>query len=75
VKGIPTLVIANEEAVAPAWTSPLLILGICTIIEFERVVIVPSDLLEVYSSLYWLSDDIVGKLIQLEIIQLLQLLF
>jgi hypothetical protein len=46
VKGIPTLVIANEaneEAVVTAWTSPLLILGICTIIEFERVVIVPSD--------------------------------
>jgi hypothetical protein len=41
VRGIPKLVIANEEAVAAAWLSPLII-GIC-IVRFESVVIAPSD--------------------------------
>jgi hypothetical protein len=39
VKGIPKLVIANEEVVA-AWPSPALIPGIHIIIAFESVVIV-----------------------------------
>ena len=45
VRGIPKLVIANEEAVAAAWLSftvPPLIIGIC-IVRFASVVIVPSD--------------------------------
>jgi hypothetical protein len=47
VKGIPKLVIANEEAVAaaacPSTLLPLLIIpGIC-VIAFESVVIAPSD--------------------------------
>jgi hypothetical protein len=42
VNGIPKLVIANEEVVAAAWPSPLLIPGIC-IIAFESVVIASSD--------------------------------
>jgi hypothetical protein len=43
VRGIPKLVIANEEAVeAAAWLlSPKP--GICIIIAFESVVIVPSE--------------------------------
>jgi hypothetical protein len=45
VKGIPKLVIANEDAVAVAWASPLplLIPEICRV-RFESVVIVPSDI-------------------------------
>jgi hypothetical protein len=47
VRGIPKLVIANEEAVAAAWLlSPLLIpliAGICIIIAFEIVVVASSD--------------------------------
>jgi hypothetical protein len=42
VNGIPKFVIANAEAVAVAWLlSPKP--GICIIIAFESVVIVPSD--------------------------------
>jgi hypothetical protein len=42
VRGIPKLVIANQETVAAAWLlSPKP--GICIIIAFESVVIVPSD--------------------------------
>jgi hypothetical protein len=46
VKGIPKLVIANEDAVATAWTSTILltlIAEICIIIAFETVIIAPSD--------------------------------
>ena len=50
VNGIPKLVIANEEAVVAAWLSPPLIIGIC-IVRFASVVIAPSVLAEVYSSL------------------------
>ncbi len=53
MKGIPKLVIASEEAVAAAWPAALMP-GICIIIAFESVAIVPSDILilfEVYSSL------------------------
>jgi hypothetical protein len=39
-RGIPKLVIANEEAVSAVWPSPL-ILVIC-VIAFESVVIAPS---------------------------------
>jgi hypothetical protein len=43
VRGIPKFVIANEEAVAAAWTSLVpLIPGIC-IVRFESVVIAASD--------------------------------
>ena len=44
VRGIPKLVIANEEAVAAAWLSPLtpLIPGIC-IVRFATVVSAPSE--------------------------------
>jgi hypothetical protein len=42
VNGIPKLVIANDEAVAAAWPSPLLIPGICIVI-FASVVNAPSD--------------------------------
>jgi hypothetical protein len=45
VRGIPKLVIANEEAIAAVWTSPpllLLIYGIC-VSAFESVVIAPSQ--------------------------------
>jgi hypothetical protein len=42
VKGIPKLVIANEEAVAAVWPSPLPKPRIC-IITFESVVIASSD--------------------------------
>jgi hypothetical protein len=44
VRGIPKLVIVNEEAVTAAWPSALLlIVGIC-VIAFESVVIAPSDI-------------------------------
>jgi hypothetical protein len=43
VNGIPKLDIANEEAVAAAWPSLVLLTpGIC-IVKFESVVIAPSD--------------------------------
>ena len=43
---------ANEEAVAAGWASPLLRLipGTC-VIAFDTVIIVPSDIVEVYSGL------------------------
>ena len=42
VKGIPKLVIANE-AVAAAWPSLLMLIpGICIIIAFESVIVIPS---------------------------------
>jgi hypothetical protein len=72
VKGIPKLVIANEEAVAAVWPSALLLIpGIC-VIRFDSVVIACSDLFEVYSSLCWLSVYSEDMLSKLEIIQLLQ---
>ena len=53
VRGIPKLVIANEEAVAAIWSSfkvPPLIPGIC-VVTLASVVNALQRLVEVYSSL------------------------